>query len=142
MAFDPTKFVLAVQSLCPGLEPRVDFDVTNDGTGPAISGWYRSDVVQPTQPQILAVNTDALSAPQSIMPQDLMAQFTAVDMSTIQTAISADPAKMLLWYAMVAQRDPMLVTNARFLAGWSALIQVLGQTRMNAIATALGVSVT
>jgi hypothetical protein len=32
----------------------------------------------------------------------------------------------------------MLITNARFLSGWNALVTVLGQTRMNAIATSLG----
>jgi len=35
----------------------------------------------------------------------------------------------------------MEVTNARFQSGWSALVTVLGQTRMNAIATALNVTV-
>jgi hypothetical protein len=35
----------------------------------------------------------------------------------------------------------MLVTNARFKQGWSALIQVLGQARMDQIATALKVTV-
>lgn len=141
MAFDPTKFVLAVQSLCPELSPRVDFDVTNDGTGPVISGWYRSDIVQPTQSQILAVNTDALSAPQSILPQDLMAQFTPDDATKIQAAIAGNVSFWLLWQSFTTQRDPMLITNARFLAGWSALVQILGQARMSAIATALGVSV-
>jgi len=38
---------------------------------------------------------------------------------------------------MLAQRDPMVVTNARFQAGWAALIQVLGQP-LGTIATALG----
>jgi hypothetical protein len=42
---------------------------------------------------------------------------------------------------MQTQRDPMLVTNARFLTGWRALIEVLGQPRMDAIASALNVSV-
>jgi len=36
----------------------------------------------------------------------------------------------------------MIVTNARFLAGWSALVTVLGQARMTAIASALNVTVT
>jgi hypothetical protein len=35
-----------------------------------------------------------------------------------------------------------MVTNARFQAGWSALITVLGAARMTAIATALGVTIT
>ncbi|NEU94814.1 hypothetical protein [Bradyrhizobium uaiense] len=141
MAFQPEQFVAAVQSLRPGLMPRVDFDVSNDGSGPVISGWYRADVAQPTQAQIEAVDTDALKAPESVLPQDLMAQFTADDMGKIQTAIASSPANSLLWYAMVAQRDPMWVTNARFLAGWTALVNILGSPRMSQIASALNVTV-
>lgn len=79
--------------------------------------------------------------PQSILPQDLMAQFTADDAAKIQVAIAANPTFWLLWSAMQAQRDPMFVTNDRFLQGWSSLITVLGQARMDAIANALGVTV-
>lgn len=77
---------------------------------------------------------------QTVLPQDLMAQFTAADMVKINAARATDTtgATDLLWYSMVAQRDPMVVTNARFTSGWSALVSVLGQARMNAIATALG----
>lgn len=76
---------------------------------------------------------------QTVLPQDLMAQFTAMDAAAIQTAVAANVQFWLLWSAMTAQRDPMVVSNARFLAGWAALVQVLGQPRMTAIATALGV---
>lgn len=79
--------------------------------------------------------------PPSILSQDLMAQFTADDAAKIQAAVSANVQFWLLWQAMTAQKDPMVVTNARFLAGWNALIQVLGQARMTAIATALNVNI-
>jgi hypothetical protein len=78
---------------------------------------------------------------QTVLSQDLMAQFTATDAAAIQTAIAASQPFWLLWYQLQAQKDPMLVTNARFLAGWSALVQVLGQPRMTAIATAIGVTI-
>jgi hypothetical protein len=77
----------------------------------------------------------------TVLSQDLMAQFTPADVAAIQTAISSDTSKMLLWYSLLAQRDPMHVNNDRFLAGWRALIDVLGIDRMNAIAAALGVSI-
>ncbi|SIO51222.1 hypothetical protein SAMN05443247_06907 [Bradyrhizobium erythrophlei] len=80
--------------------------------------------------------------PQSVLPQDLMAQFTADDAAKIQMAVSANVPFWLLWSALQTQKDPMLVTNARFLAGWAALTQVLGAPRMTAIAAALGVTVT
>jgi hypothetical protein len=70
-----------------------------------------------------------------------MAQFTAADAAAIQAAIAGNVQFWLLWSAMQAQKDPMVVTNARFLAGWSALITVLGAPRMTAIATALGVTI-
>ena len=41
----------------------------------------------------------------------------------------------------LVQRDPMVVQNARFQAGWAALVQVLGQPRMSMIATALGLAI-
>lgn|GEM_PF-2976025 len=72
-----------------------------------------------------------------VLPQDLMAQFTAADIATVQAAIAADSAKALLWFSFLAQRDPMEVANQRFLAGWQALVGILGQPRMNEIATAL-----
>jgi hypothetical protein len=78
------------------------------------------------------------AAPAQILSQDLMAQFTSSDASAIQAAVAGNVQFWLLWSAMQAQKDPMLITNARFLSGWNALVTVLGQTRMNAIATSLG----
>jgi hypothetical protein len=46
-----------------------------------------------------------------------------------------------LWSAMQAQSAPMVVSNARFQAGWAALVQVLGAARMAEISGALGVSI-
>jgi hypothetical protein len=46
-----------------------------------------------------------------------------------------------LWSAMQAQSAPMVVSKARFQAGWAALVQVLGSKRMTEIATALGVTI-
>jgi hypothetical protein len=77
----------------------------------------------------------------SVLPQDLMAQFTAADAAAIQAAVATNPSFWLLWSAMQAQRDPMLVTNARFLQGWAALAQILGASRMAAIAAALNIAV-
>lgn len=79
--------------------------------------------------------------PSQVLSQDIMAQFTAADATLIQAAVNGNAQFWLLWSAMQAQSDPMIVTNARFLAGWSALTQVLGAARMAAIATALGITV-
>lgn len=79
--------------------------------------------------------------PQSVWPQDLMAQFNAADAAAIQAAVATNVQFWLLWSAMQAQRDPMNVSHARFLAGWAALIQVLGQARMAQIATSLNVTI-
>lgn len=81
------------------------------------------------------------AVPQSVLSQDLMAQFTADDAAKIQAAIAGKVQFWLLWQSLTTQKDPMLVTNARFLAGWGALVSVLGQPRMDAIAAALGVTV-
>lgn len=144
MAYNPGDMVVAILSLCPGLRNTVDFEVADlgDGNGPFLAHWYNKSVAQPTKAQIEAVDTDALIAAQAtVLPQDIVAQLTADDMTKIQAAISSDATKALLWYAMVAQRDPMVVGNARFRAGWAALLSVLGQDRLNAIAAALGVTV-
>jgi hypothetical protein len=79
--------------------------------------------------------------PQTILSQDLMAQFTTADLTAIKSAIDANIQFWGLWNALTTQKDPMIVNNARFLSGWGALVQVLGQSRMDAIATALGVTV-
>lgn len=99
-----------------------------------VDAWTVANIPPPPAPP-------APPAPPSVLPQDLMAQFTADDATKIRAAVDTSAQFWLLWSAMQAQKDPMLVTNARFLAGWSALIQVIGADRMQAIATALGVTV-
>lgn len=117
--------------------------VSRDKTG-AINGVYANEQPGYASEQ-LADNDPAvitfLNPPQSILSQDLMAQFTAADATAIQVAVAANVQFWLLWSAMQAQKDPMIVTNARFLTGWNALVQVLGQPRMTAIAAALGVTI-
>jgi hypothetical protein len=115
--------------------------------GKTITGVYSCEQEFPTT--ALAANDPNVVAflnppapPQTVLSQDLMAQITVADYSAIMAAIAATPALGLLWSQMQAQKDPMLVTNTRFLAGWAALVQVLGQPRMTAIATALGVTIT
>jgi hypothetical protein len=80
-------------------------------------------------------------APQFIAPQDLMAQFTVGDAAKIKAAVETNPQFWLLWSAMQAQKDPMIAMNARFLAGWNALVQILGQARMTQIAAALNLTI-
>jgi hypothetical protein len=79
--------------------------------------------------------------PQTVLPQDLMAQFTATDIATVQAAIGANPSYAMLWFSLLAQRDPMIVTKARFQQGWTALVAILGQARMRAIAAVLNIQV-
>ncbi len=110
------------------LEPA---DATYEIGGAYLNGVYAAPPAPPLPPP----------PPQTVVPQDLMAQFTADDAAKIQVAIAGNVQFWLLWSAMQAQRDPMIVTNARFLAGWNALVQVLGASRMAAIATSLGVAV-
>lgn len=71
-----------------------------------------------------------------------MVQFTVDDATRIQAAISGNSQFWLLWSAMQAQRDPMIVTRDRFRAGWAALSEVLGPARMAKIATAFDVTIT
>ena len=80
------------------------------------------------------------SVSESVLPQDLMAQFTADDAAKIQTSIAGNAQFWLLWQALTAQRDPMEVRNARFREGWQALTGILGPSRMDAIAAALGIT--
>jgi hypothetical protein len=116
--------------------------VQRDTTG-AITGafanpqpGFATEFVASTDPALIAFLNPTV--PATILSQDLMAQFTAADASAIQAAVAGNVQFWLLWSAMQAQKDPMLITNARFLSGWNALVTVLGQTRMNAIATSLG----
>lgn len=96
-----------------------------------IDGIYKPLPVPPAPPP----------APAQILSQDLMAQFTTDDLTKIKAAVEGNIQFWGLWSAMQAQKDPMVVTNARFLAGWGALTQVLGKSRMDAIAQELGVTV-
>jgi hypothetical protein len=119
--------------------------VQRDATG-AICGCFANR--QPEYADEFLADTDTAMiaflnppVPQTVLSQDLMAQFTADDAAKIRTAVEGNAQFWLLWSAMQAQKDPMQVTNDRFLTGWSALVQVLGQPRMDAIAVALGVTV-
>lgn len=93
------------------------------------------DVIEAHDPKKQSTQT-------SILSQDLMAQFTTDDLIKIKAAVEANIQFWGLWSAMQAQKDPMVLTNERFLMGWDALVQVLGQTRMDDVATALSVKVT
>lgn len=99
-----------------------------------IGGTYINSVYTPP------ASTPTPAQPQLLMSQDLMAQFTATDIGTITTAVAGNTSFAMLWYSLLAQKDPMLVSNARFKTGWSALVTVLGQPRMTAIATALNIT--
>jgi hypothetical protein len=100
---------------------------------------YAEEQIADTDPSVVAFLNPVM--PQAVLSQDLMAQFTVADYTAIVAAVAATPAFGLLWVSLQAQKDPMIVTNARFQAGWSALITVLGAPRMAAIATALGVTI-
>lgn len=126
--------VIEYESVPVGLPPGLTGNLIAVADDHASTGWIWNGTT--------TVNPAPLSiSPQTILPQDLMAQFTATDAAAIQAAITGNVQFWLLWNAMTAQKDSMLVTNARFLSGWNALVQVLGQPRMTAIAAALGVTV-
>ena len=78
---------------------------------------------------------------QTVLSQDVMAQFTLADYTAIKTAIAGDDQFGLFWAQLQVQKDPMHIINVRFLAGWAALVQVLGQPRMTQIATALNITI-
>jgi hypothetical protein len=101
--------------------------------GTLIGGVYTAPAVAPAQSPPVPSET--------ILSQDLMAQFTAADAAAIQAAIAGNAQFWLLWSAMQAQKDPMVIANARFLTGWAALTQILGQARMAQIAAALNVTI-
>src|SRR5215475_10232043 len=77
----------------------VDNDYAIGGT--FLNGVYTAPPTPPPPPL----------PPSSILPQDLMAQFTAADIAAIQVAIASNAAQAALWYSMLAQRDPMLISN-------------------------------
>ena len=74
----------------------------------------------------------------SFLAQDFLAQLTSADYAAIQSAIAGSADLGLLWASLLAQKDPIVTTSARFTAGWAALSGALGSTRATAIATALG----
>jgi hypothetical protein len=123
----------------------MDVWVQRDGSGTIVGAFgnlqpgYAEEQISTSDPAVVAFLNPPVT-PQTVVPQDLMAQFTADDAAAIQTAIGSNAQFWLLWQAMTAQKDPMVVTNARFLAGWNALVQVLGQARMGAIAAALNIT--
>jgi hypothetical protein len=51
-------------------------------------------------------------APQSVLSQDLIAQSTDDDAAKIQVAVAGNAQLWLIWSAMLAQRDPMVASNA------------------------------
>jgi hypothetical protein len=113
----------------PGFGPAI-IAVQSDRAGMDWT-WNGAALVAPPAPA---------PPPQTVFSQDLVAQFSATDVAAIQSAISSNPSFLLLWYSLLAQKDPMTVSNQRFQTGWSALVQVLGQPRMSAIASALGLT--
>jgi hypothetical protein len=109
-----------------------------DGDDLATLQWHDTAQTRPTDAEIIAKAGNLPSPPAQILSQDMMAQFTIDDITKIKAAVDASMPFYLLWTSLQAQKDPMQITNARFLTGWSALVSVLGQARMNEIATALG----
>jgi hypothetical protein len=103
--------------------------------------WFDTNQQRPSNDEIAAKINELSAGSQTVMSQDLMAQFTPDDATKIRGAIEGNVSFWLLWSALQAQSAPMLVTNARFQAGWSALMTVLGADRMTAIAAALGIVV-
>lgn len=120
--------------------------VTYAADGTTITGAFANPqgfITTPMSPSDPAVSAFMNPPPpQTVLSQDLMAQFTVADYSAIVAAVAGNASFGLLWVSLQTQKDPMVVTNARFLAGWAALTQVLGAPRMAAIATALSVMVT
>ena len=117
-------------------------------SGGAISGVFVNP--QPGYATEFLLESDAsliafLNPPKvpSFLSRDLFTQFTVADYTAVKTAIASNDSLGLLWDSLKAQGDAPIMTNAaRFLAGWSALTQVLGQPRMDAIAAALGIPAT
>jgi hypothetical protein len=140
---DPRFISLAMASLYPDLQVGVDYELADfqDGEGPRISFWHRADIPQPTKEQIEAVDTAPLFRDRTpVLPQELMKLLTVDDVIKIQSAIASSPQLWLLWYSMMAQKDPMFFGNERFQAGWVALGQVLGADRIAQIAVRLGIN--
>ena len=129
------RLITVVEYDTPPADPPPGFGagviaIQNDSVG---GNWtYNGTSLVPPAPPDEA-------APITVTPQDLMAQLTAADIASIQSGVTSNSSYALLWYSMLAQRDPMDVTSTRFLSGWSSLVAILGQPRMNEIAAALNV---
>ncbi|MGY3589357.1 XkdW family protein [Bradyrhizobium sp. USDA 4350] len=114
--YRPERFIDAVRSLRPGIDPRTDFLAVDhsDGNGPQIAAWYRADVTQPTQAEIEAVDTDALPSPvpQTVTPrQARLALLAAGLLDQVEAAVkTAGGATQITWdYATEVNRsDPMI----------------------------------
>lgn len=73
-----SQFILAIQSLRPGVQPLIDFTASDIGNGPFISSWLRADITQPSALEIQSVDTDALieiNAIASTKPEMVAAAF-------------------------------------------------------------------
>jgi len=143
MAYNPAQILLAVESLRPGLQLQIDFELAdlNDGNGPFVSAWKREDVAEPTKAEIEAVDTDALAqAGATFLARDLLSRLTVDDYINIMRATGSSPALGLLWVSLLAQGDaPIAVSADRFKQGWIGMSQALGTERADAIAQAIGV---
>ena len=144
MAYNPAKILLAVESLRPGLQLQIDFELADlhDGNGPFISVWKRQDVTEPTKAEIEAVDTDELArANTTFLARDLLSRLTANDYVNIMQATTSSPTLGLLWASLLAQGDaPISVAADRFKQGWTGMSQALGADRTDAIAQAIGIS--
>jgi hypothetical protein len=128
--------VIEYDAVPVGVPPGFDgnFIAVADSAASPGWGWDGSKTFDPNPSPVVVL-------PQTILSQDLMALFAPDDLTKIKAAIDANIQFWGLWSAMQAQKDPMLVTNARFLAGWNALVTVLGEPRMDEISVTLNVRI-
>jgi hypothetical protein len=143
MAYNSAQILLAVLHLRPSLKVHVDFELAdlNDGKGPFISIWNRVDIAAPTQAEIEAVDTEALSKLHAtFFARDLLAQLTPIDYDNVLQAVGSSPALGLLWASLLAQGEaPISVSSDRFKQGWAGLARAIGVARAHAIAIAVGI---
>ncbi|UGA46806.1 hypothetical protein HU230_0012485 [Bradyrhizobium quebecense] len=131
--YHPEYFVTALLSIQPSLNPREDFTVVNDGTGPKISAWNRTDITQPTQAAIEAVDTDTLLAaqavPQTVTPlQARLALLGAGLLDQVTAAVNAAGGATLITWNYAAQfdrNDPMILSLGAALNLTAAQIDAL-----------------
>lgn len=141
MSYDQTKILAAVMSLRPNAVPGVDFELASiDGVN-QISVWLSETIVQPTQTEIEAINTDLLvPVPQVITDyqfflqlhiQGIISEQEAIDSNggvipaPLLTLINAMPAdqilgvKMLVGGATEYHRDHPVTIAIGTAYGWS-----------------------